>query len=596
MNQKASIYFLWILFITLMPMSLSGQNDKKNSNIKNIADSMRVVDSVYRTKMPDSYLSLKKHSQKNGIGKQLYRLLIKEPRIRVNTTPQTSHVYDPYAGKVIRKINVNVIAPFRSRDAGITNFLNDSHVKTKQATVLSMIQFKKYSRVNPALIVTSEADLRNARFISSASISIDSIANCTDSVDVNIDVRDKWTIGLHLNNLSSSRVAFEVYDANILGSGSRAAVGFRYSEKYLKNYDANKKYGFSLSYLYRNILKQNIQAEGYYKDRIESTDGLLKIGRPIQPRYRYFGEAQFKNYSTRPELIDWDSISPNKTNEISFAIGRTFNYRSQNYINQFVLTARLKSQHSSYDYLPYKEYMEDRLRSQKYSNYTIFLLQASLFRNSYKQEYMIYNVGTTEDVAIGYNLTAQLGYSKSKSFNDAFYASFGISAGASSIQAGAIYLKGQIGSFFNADKVFGGVLKLESRYFTPVKELMGLYFRQFVTIKYTQLFDSEKYFDDYVYIGQYTNLKLRHWERDRKGKHSLLIQAESNVFSTIQLAGFRFAFYGFVDFGWLGQNFKLITSDNFNYGYGLGVRMRNNFIVFNTINIKIGFYPKNDSG
>jgi hypothetical protein len=63
------------------------------------------------------------------------------------------------------------------------------------------------------------------------------------------------------------------------------------------------------------------------------------------------------------------------------------------------------------------------------------------------------------------------------------------------------------------------------------------------------------------------------------------------VFSPVNIYGFRFAFFGFVDMGFLAANREIINNGRFLSGLGLGIRVRNDNLIFNTLQIKIGYFP-----
>jgi hypothetical protein len=71
----------------------------------------------------------------------------------------------------------------------------------------------------------------------------------------------------------------------------------------------------------------------------------------------------------------------------------------------------------------------------------------------------------------------------------------------------------------------------------------------------------------------------------------LSLSLESVLFSPVNLYGFRFAFFGFTDFSFLSG-----TNEMLGRGYGLssigvGIRIRNDNLIFNTLQIRIGYFP-----
>ena len=70
--------------------------------------------------------------------------------------------------------------------------------------------------------------------------------------------------------------------------------------------------------------------------------------------------------------------------------------------------------------------------------------------------------------------------------------------------------------------------------------------------------------------------------------------AESVVFTPLHIYGFRFAFFGFVDVGTIG-NYQNIFKNEFFGVMGLGVRLRNEKLVFNTLQIKLSIGIRSSS-
>lgn len=77
-----------------------------------------------------------------------------------------------------------------------------------------------------------------------------------------------------------------------------------------------------------------------------------------------------------------------------------------------------------------------------------------------------------------------------------------------------------------------------------------------------------------------------------QGKELLMMNSETDLFTPINIAGFRSIFYTFFDIGWLSSEDKLFNRNSFYTGLGLGFRLRNDFLVFNTIDIRLAWYPQ----
>jgi len=557
-------------------------------------DALEAKDTTRVHGLPKEYQTLKEQSSKNRWTKRLFSLLVRESTPPDQSEENKSMVdeFKPFEGKIIRNINITVLSPFGTdiQNPEISGdefkLFNNAHAQTRESTIKSIIQFRRGKPVNAAIMTTSEAQLRSTSYINDARISVQPIETTNDSVDVNIIVRDKWTIGVDLHSLSSSKVDIEVFDRNILGTGNRIGLNFIHSNKY------DRKFGYGASYLYENVAHTNIDLEASYLDKITSTELSLSAKRALQPKFKYFGETSYLKNIIRTDIAAWDSITPDYNEKFSVTIGRAYTLSDDDVIRRLVLSFRFKMKSPEYKDSNYQDHINSILLPYKYTKNKLWLVQLSLYQNSYMREYMIYNFGTTEDVAQGYNISAQLGYSSFENIKNGVYTSLSASYGSSEILNGNIYVSSSISSFFNEKEAFGGVFKFDTRYFTPLIRMGSLRFRQFLTLNYSKLLHPDRYFGDRIYMGEHTTLKMKDWRNGRKGAEQLLFKTETDVFSNYEIAGFRFLFYNFLDMGWISQKGNLFSGKNFNYGLGLGIRVRNNFIVFNTIDIKIGYYPK----
>ena len=76
-----------------------------------------------------------------------------------------------------------------------------------------------------------------------------------------------------------------------------------------------------------------------------------------------------------------------------------------------------------------------------------------------------------------------------------------------------------------------------------------------------------------------------------KGTQRFYVGLESVFFSPSDLMGFRFAFYGFSDLGYLFESDEYIREGFQLLSVGIGVRIRNDNLLFNTLQIRFAFYP-----
>ena len=71
------------------------------------------------------------------------------------------------------------------------------------------------------------------------------------------------------------------------------------------------------------------------------------------------------------------------------------------------------------------------------------------------------------------------------------------------------------------------------------------------------------------------------------GTNRMILNTETVLFSPYHPLGFRIAFFGFADFGLIGYSPNIFKNE-FYTSLGIGVRLRNERLVFNTIQIRLG--------
>jgi hypothetical protein len=125
-------------------------------------------------------------------------------------------------------------------------------------------------------------------------------------------------------------------------------------------------------------------------------------------------------------------------------------------------------------------------------------------------------------------------------------------------------------------------------YFSNLLNLGTFRVRNFVYLQYTRGF------------GRYTNEYLKFIENNGfagfkndsiTGNQRLTLRLESVLFSPMNFIGFKFAFFGFTDFSFLSGTNEILGRGYALSSIGLGVRIRNDNLIFNTLQIRIAYFP-----
>jgi hypothetical protein len=158
------------------------------------------------------------------------------------------------------------------------------------------------------------------------------------------------------------------------------------------------------------------------------------------------------------------------------------------------------------------------------------------------------------------------------------------------IRFGYVYSRFALGSFYDNNKWEEGVMLAHLLYFSPLLKIAQWKFRHFFGIRYTNGIKPVK--GALVNINQEQGLRGFN-SSVLNGTSKLVVNYEVDLFPPLNLLGFRIATIVFADFAWISQGNKLVDKKNFFPGYGVGIRIRNDHLIFNTVQLMLGFYPNN---
>ncbi|MGB3617848.1 MAG: hypothetical protein WBA12_06990, partial [Catalinimonas sp.] len=76
-----------------------------------------------------------------------------------------------------------------------------------------------------------------------------------------------------------------------------------------------------------------------------------------------------------------------------------------------------------------------------------------------------------------------------------------------------------------------------------------------------------------------------------RGNKRVVLSAESVLFTPFNLLGFRTAPFVFADFSVVVPNNRRLFTGPLYQGWGLGLRIRNEHLAFNTFQLRLAWYP-----
>ena len=501
--------------------------------------------------------------------------------------------FNNYNGDVIRNIKFQQLDVFGptvndtscKADNWIEKTGNKIHINTKISVIKKNLLFKKGNKVNSFILANNERLLRNLSNFSDAKIIIYNASN--DSVDVLVLTKDVFPVGVDLKINSLKDGSIGIWNVNFLGYGNKISSTISYKslrKPFFKFKEA--------SYQVENIRGSFISGEIYYnqeKNDEEKTDYGIKFERKFIP-LKVTTTGYFELKRTREYDFVYQDDSLIKTNTIKYetqdvSVGQSINLMKSNDVvkspEYLFFSGRIFRK--SY----YKRPVVNVNTNQEYMNSTKFLGSISLSKQDYYIGNYIFRYGRTEDIPYGFLVKFTGGYELGELYNRPYFG-LKLSKGNYVKNFGYYYVSSDIGGFFNDKRMEEGALELECDLFTKLFNYKKFSVRHFMRVNYTQGINQ---LDD-LDISLNKDPGLSGLSRDSLiGKKRLWVNLETIAYTPIKILGFHFSFYCFLDIGYVGPSDRSIFSNKLFLGVGPGIRIRNENLVFRTIQIRLAYFP-----
>lgn len=592
------ILFLLFLFITGIPIEAASPRPENDQNLFDgiivPKDSIKKIQAEENIKKAQAfYDSLEVKASRNRWIKELHDILINGNELQENghsyKKSKSIEPYLDYQNKYIRRIKINKIDVFGPEvydttikpNTWIEEYANKLHFKTIDNIIRNNILVKRGEKVDPWRLADNERLLRELPYIHDARITVDQLEG--DSVDLTYIIKDVWSkgFGLQFGGLNSGR--FDFWDRNIFGTGHENENSILWNDK------KNPKLGYEGYYRIKNISGTFINTTLKYVSAFDEEIYELDISRKFfTPSTKYAVGLLINKSSTIEGFEYYDTLSPTeiKYNHTNFWLGRSFPLKSRNLLESSRQNLTISS--AVYHYHFTETPFSNENIFQNFQSRTLYLGSISYNKQGFYKTNYLYSFGRTEDIPYGMILTIIAG-PEFNQFNNRFYTGLSLSRGTYLIKLGYLYYGFDLG-FFNAQnmKIDQGTLHLRSRYFTKLIKIGDYRFRQFAKFTYSMGYNRNK--DEFITINN--SLGIRGFRsKELKDEKKMVLNLESVFFSPLYVYGFRFVFYGFADLALMGSKKDFLLNQRLYSGFGLGMRIRNEKLVFRTIQLQLAIYP-----
>ncbi|MDX5345625.1 MAG: hypothetical protein LPK19_00115 [Hymenobacteraceae bacterium] len=561
-----------------------------------VADSVRqkqVADSIrWRLNEEKILESIKQYTKRKSLPAKIVSALFDFGKAEEQTLGRDAELlnqqYAQHTYKVVRYIDFKVLNVFgysvqdtaRRPDNFFKKAGNALHVKTGRGQIRNKLLFKKGEKLEPFALSESERLLRQAGYIYDARILVNEATTTNDSVDIIVITRDIFSLGGSASYTPSSGAGrISVRDVNFLGQGHQFRHTYRFGQSYPQPWD------YRGSYRIENISNTYLSANLEYENRYQFEKKAFNIGRDFfATTTKYAGAVgvTWLNITTpiqhNDTLLNYYDIKL-RTQDVWF--GRSFKLRSYDlgyeHPGRIITGARVIN--TSFTQGPDSVFSGD------------VLLMGTLgysLRKYYKDNYL-FGFGRTEDIPAGNLFSVTAGHQLFENGNTRPYFAAQTAFGKYRQSFGYLYMNIGYGSFVNNGNWQQGLLKSEALYFTRLYKLGNWRWRQFIWNRLT--YGVNRAPGDVLRINKEEGLRGFR-SGTLTGDRRFVINYESNLFTPISFLGFRVAGVVFADIAWLAEPGKKMFADAPYQGYGIGFRLRNEYMTFSTVQFLLGYYPR----
>lgn len=538
------------------------------------------------------YRKIQSFSEKRRFTKAVYRLFFRPVRSDKPGLPAVAvaqvkkDYYTRYEGKVIRDIDIVTLDPFGYdvKDTAVRpeNFLqrsgNTLHIKTQTMTIRNQLIIKKHDTFDSLKVKECERLLRSQSYIREVYLYPKVVGN-TDSVDIYIRVYDNWSI-IAVADLSPAHFKIDTRDKNFGGFGHQLDNNY--------NYDNGTGHSMNTTnYFVPGIFKTHISTTLHYDiDNFSNYNESVSIDRPFYSIFtRWAGGVYLLQHFNRAQLRNSDSLlytQSYKFNLQDYWLGRSWQlfkgHTETERTTNLILAGRYYRQH----YIE-KPAVDSLLQ---YPEAQLYLGSLSLSRRKYIQDSYVFRYGYVEDVPSGktfsilggYDIKNNVGrvYLGTRTYWGAYYKWGYLAAGA------------EYGTYLHSMRPEEGSFVTGIDYFSPLLRAGRWKFRQFVKSQYVlglnRLKNQNITINDGYGISGFNSVGL-------DGTEKFVVTLQTQSYAPWIILGFRLGPYLVCSTGMLGSESSGFIRSPVYSQFGIGMLIRNEYLVFNSFEISVAFYP-----
>lgn len=531
------------------------------------------------------YEKLDSLARRSKATKIIYDLIFKphgrNEFIEKDSEEQKEISYSRYQGKIVRHIYIATLDPFGFSIGDTTatprSFFqktgNKLHRKSRFKTIENLLLIEENKPLDSLRLSESERLIREKEFVRDLSVSVVPVKDNPELVDLYFRVLDTWSI---IPKVSTTVIGLS--DKNLLGWG----------HNFNNEYRRNSNY-FSTNYIVENIGKTFISGSlALGLDEHGHVNRRVSFDREFfSPLTKWAGGITL-SYQSRTDTV---GINPTPSNERQFTVssqdvwaGSSFHlFKGENESlrnSNFITTARVLRVR-----FPLKP---DNLTNSDniFASENFYLGSAGFSFERYVKDRYILKFGVTEDVPVGGVLNFTGGYQLKGEDHRSYWGArmaFG-----NYHPWGYLATNIEYGSFFRHSNGEQGIIAVGANYFTHLRKWGNWRFRQLVKPQYT--LGINPFVTDSLTLND--GFGLRSFNSPLlMGTQRLVLTLQTQFYAPYNVFGFRFAPYLIWSGAMLGNREDGFKKSRLYSQFGLGLLIRNEYLVLNTFQVSLVYYP-----
>jgi len=533
--------------------------------------------------------------------KKLLGMLTQEPEADLSPfLVKSEDPYIKYEGKIIRRIILHrigfekmVVDTARNLQSVMANTANHLHTNSREFTIRNNLFVREGKPLNPYRLADNERFLRNLDFIMDARIFVKPIPHNPDSVDLLVVTRDIFSLSGALAVNLPTKYQFSLRDINFAGLGQHIQFG--------QVFDLNRKphYGYEGFFQVINIKGSFVDASlGYTSLNSGISTGLenessfyFRLSRPLyQPFARLAGAIELSDNVSKNVFNKPDSIFAQYRYRVQdYWLGYSFGHEKlpnnlrENRKRKFIAIRGFEQRFMDEVHTELTE--PDRF---VYRNKASALVQLTFFRQDFYKTQYVLGFGRTEDIPYGYRISFTSGIEKELG-NKRPYLGSELFNNIVRPNGTILSVNVKLATYVNNHKPEDAFISLDLTKYSKIYKMGKM------IVRHQSLFGYAALVNQTVKRGmdiRDANGILGFMTDSLVGFQRVTISQEGTLFTPWKVLGFRMAPVARVDLALIKIVKGLFQAQNFFSGFSLGLRARNENLIFNTIEARLFYYPK----